>query len=121
VYVAGALGGSAGAKVMALSLALSVTASTGCGIVLTARMIYGMASHRVLPPFLANVSGRFATPVAASILVGLVLIVVTWLYLLTTSVAYAFTDRTRNGVALTASHPRSWMNDRTATARVPAP
>jgi amino acid transporter len=92
VYVAGVLGGTAGAKVMALSLALSVTASTGCGIVLTARMIYGMASHRVLPPFLANVSGRFATPVAASVVVGLVLIVVTWLYLLTTSVANAFTD-----------------------------
>src|ERR1022692_1940270 len=92
VYVAGALGGSAGAKVMALSLALSVTASTGCGIVLTARMIYGMASHRVLPEFLANVSRRFATPVAASVVVGLILIVVTWLYLLTSSVANAFTQ-----------------------------
>jgi len=92
VYVAQVLGGSGGAKVMALSLALSVIASTGCGIVLTARMIYGMASHRVLPPFLANVSRRFATPVAASIVVGLILIVVTWLYLLTSSVASAFTN-----------------------------
>ena len=92
VYVAGVLGGGGWAKVMALSLALSVIASTGCGIVLTARMIYGMASHRVLPEFLANVSRRFATPVAASVVVGLILIVVTWLYLLTSSVANAFTQ-----------------------------
>jgi amino acid transporter len=90
VYTATAIGGGAWAKVMALALALSVTASTNCGIVLTARMIYGMASHRVLPPFLANVSRRFATPVAASVAVGVVLIAVTWLYLLTTSVAGAF-------------------------------
>jgi len=62
VYAAGALGGPVWAKMMALALALSVTASTGCGIVLTARMIYGMASHRALPPFLANVSRRYATP-----------------------------------------------------------
>ena len=92
VYTAGVVGGGGWAKVMALALALSVTASTGCGIVLTARMIYGMASHRVLPPFLANVSPRFATPVPASILVGLILVVVTWLYLLTSTVANAFTQ-----------------------------
>jgi amino acid transporter len=30
-----------------------------------------MASYRSLPGFLANVSGRFRTPIAASILVGL--------------------------------------------------
>ena len=44
--------------------------------------------YRVLPEFLANVSRRFSTPVAASILiVGL-----TWVYLLTTSVQNAFND-----------------------------
>ena len=41
---------------MALSLALSVIATTGVSIVLRARVIYGMASHRVLPPFLGNVN-----------------------------------------------------------------
>jgi amino acid transporter len=50
VYVAQALGGSGWAKVMAFGLALSVIATTGVGIVLGARVIYGMASHRVLPP-----------------------------------------------------------------------
>jgi len=92
VYVAGVIGGQVGARLMALALALSVTASTGCGIVLTARMIYGMASHRVLPPRLANISPRLATPVAASVLTGILLIAATWLYLLTSSIAAAFAD-----------------------------
>ena len=31
-----------------------------------------MASHRVLPPVLGNVNRRFATPIAATVLVGLI-------------------------------------------------
>ncbi|HEY6310718.1 MAG TPA: APC family permease [Streptosporangiaceae bacterium] len=92
VYVAQALGGGGWAKAMALALALSVIATTGTGIVLTARIIYGMASYRTLPQFLANVSRRFATPVAASILVGLLILGLTWVYLLTTSMQNAFND-----------------------------
>jgi amino acid transporter len=92
VYVAQALGGGGWAKVMAFSLALSVIATTGVGIVLGARVIYGMASHRVLPPFLGNVNRRFSTPVAASLLVGLTLLGLTWAYLLSTSLANAFND-----------------------------
>jgi amino acid transporter len=92
VYIAQALGGGGWAKVMALSLALSVIATTGTGIVLGARVIYGMASHRVLPSFLSNVHRRFATPVAASLTVGLVLLGLTWVYLLATSLASAFND-----------------------------
>jgi amino acid transporter len=92
VYVAQALGGGGWAKVMAFSLALSVIATTGVGIVLGARVIYGMASHRVLPPFLGNVNRRFSTPVAASLLVGLTLLGLTWAYLLATSLANAFND-----------------------------
>jgi amino acid transporter len=92
VYVAQALGGSGWAKVMALSLALSVIATTGTAIVLTARIVYGMASYRTLPEFLANVSRRFRTPVAASVIVGLLILGLTWVYLLTTSVQAAFND-----------------------------
>ncbi len=47
VYIAQALGGGGWAKVMALSLALSVIASTGTAIVIIARIVYGMASYRV--------------------------------------------------------------------------
>jgi amino acid transporter len=77
---------------MAFALALSVIATTGAGIVLGARVIYGMASHRVLPPFLSNVHRRYTTPVAASLLVGITLLGLTWVYLLFTSLANAFND-----------------------------
>ena len=92
VYVAQALGGGGGAKVMALALALSVIASTGVSIVILARMIYGMASHRVLPTVLGTVSPRYATPAVASVVVGVILIAVTWVYLLSSSIANAFTQ-----------------------------
>jgi amino acid transporter len=90
VYVAQALGGSGWAKVMALSLALSVIALMGTTILLTARIVYGMASRRVLPSFLGSVNRRFSTPVAASLMVGAVVIGLVWLYLLTSSVQSAF-------------------------------
>jgi amino acid transporter len=77
---------------MALALALSVIATTGTGIVLGARIVYGMASRNVLPPLLGNVSARSGTPVWASLLVGCLIIGLTWVYLLATSVQDAFTD-----------------------------
>jgi amino acid transporter len=92
VYIAQTLGGGWWAKVMALSLALSVIASTGVAIVVIARMVYGMASHRVLPPVLGNVNRRFATPAIASIVIGVILIVATWVYLLSSSLANVFSD-----------------------------
>jgi amino acid transporter len=90
--VANAIGGGFWAKAMALSIALSVIATTGTGIVLSARIVYGMASYRVLPQFLANVSRRFATPVAASVIVGVLIIVLSTVYYLATSVQNAFID-----------------------------
>ncbi len=92
VYIANAIGGGFWSKAMALAIALSVIATTGTGIVLSARIVYGMASYRALPEFLANVSRRFHTPVAASIIVGILLIALTWVYLLTTTVQNAFND-----------------------------
>jgi amino acid transporter len=93
VYVAQALGGGFWAKMMALSIALSVIATTGTGIVLSSRIAYGMASYRALPGFLSNVSRRFSTPVAASLIVGVLLIALTWVYLLASaSIQSAFGD-----------------------------
>ena len=92
VYVAQVLGGSSWAKVMALALALSVIGTVGTGIVAGARIIYGMASYRTLPEFLSNVSHRFRTPVPASILFGVLVVVLAWVYLLATSVQNAFTS-----------------------------
>ncbi len=92
VYVAGALGGGIGAKAMALAIALSVTATTGTGIVLTSRIAYGMASHRVLPEYLSKISVRFATPARASLTIVVLLIALTWAYLLTANVTSVFAD-----------------------------
>ena len=91
VYVTQALGGSGWAKVMALCIALSSIASTGAGIVVGARITYGMASYRALPEFLSNVPRRFSTPAAASIVFGLIVTALAWVYLLATSVQNAFT------------------------------
>ena len=92
VTVAQALGGGFWGKAMALSIALSVIATTGTGIVLGARIVYGMASHRVLPEFLGTVSRRYATPVASSIVVGLLIVILSAVYYLATSVQNAFFD-----------------------------
>jgi amino acid transporter len=92
VYVANALGGSAWARIMAVSIALSVIATTGTGIVLSARIAYGMASYRALPGFLSNVSRRYKTPAIASVVAGVLLIALFWVYMLATSVQNAFFD-----------------------------
>ncbi|HEX6931602.1 MAG TPA: hypothetical protein VF162_05645, partial [Streptosporangiaceae bacterium] len=53
----------------------------------------GMASYRALPGFLSNVSRRFATPVYASIGVGVLIMVFSTVYYLATStVQNAFFD-----------------------------
>jgi amino acid transporter len=70
---------------MALAIALSVTAATGTGIVLTSRIVYGMASHRTLPPVLGSVSPRYRTPAVASVVVGFLIIATIWVYSLATS------------------------------------
>jgi len=92
VAAAQVLGGSFWAKAMALAIALSVIATTGTGIVLGARLVYGMASYRALPGFLSNVSRRFATPIYASIMVGALIIIFSTIYYLATSVQNAFFD-----------------------------
>jgi len=92
VYVAQAVGGGFWAKMMALAIALSVIATTGTGIVLSARVAYGMGGYRALPGSLAKVSRRFATPAIASVVVGVLLIAIFWVYMLATSVEDAFYD-----------------------------
>jgi amino acid transporter len=92
VFVAQVLGGGGWAKVMAFALALSVIASTGTGIVITSRIAYGMASHRVLPPVLGNVSRRYSTPAIGTVIIAVILIAATWAYLLSISIATVFSD-----------------------------
>jgi amino acid transporter len=51
-----------------------------------------MASYRVLPEFLGSVSRRYKTPVAASIIVGLLIVILSAVYYVGTSVENAFFD-----------------------------
>jgi amino acid transporter len=92
VYLAGVIGGTSLARIMAVAIALSVIATTGAGIILGARIVYGMASYRALPGFLARVSPRFSTPVASSVVVGVLIAALSAVYLLATSVQTAFND-----------------------------
>jgi amino acid transporter len=92
VVIAHVLGGGFWAKAMALAIALSVVATTGTGIVLGARLVYGMASYRALPGFLSNVSRKYATPAYASVFVGVLIIVLSAVYYLATTVQNAFDD-----------------------------
>jgi amino acid transporter len=91
VYIGQLLTGSnVGGQVIAIAVALSVIAATGAGIVLSARIAYGIASYRALPGTLANVSQRFRTPALATVVASLLLLALGWVYLLTTSVQNAF-------------------------------
>jgi amino acid transporter len=90
VYVAQAVAGSTGGRLMALALALSVTATCGVGIVLTARIICGMAGAVEFRGLLRP-GTRHRVPVAASVIVGVLVIILTWVYLLASSVQGAFT------------------------------
>jgi len=92
VYLAGVTNGSAGSQVAAFAVALSVVAATLAGIVLTARITYGMASYRVLPSFLADVSPRFRTPVAPTLIAGVFLLVVSSISIYASSVGNAIGD-----------------------------
>jgi amino acid transporter len=91
VYLGKLLSGSSiGGTAFAFALALSVIAAIGVGIMLSARIAYGIASHRALPGPLANISPRFSTPVVATVLAGGLLLILAWVYLFTTSVQNAF-------------------------------
>ncbi len=91
VYVGHLVSGSGiGGQAFALALALGVIAATGVGIVLSARIAYGIASYRALPSSLANVSARFKTPVVATVVASFILLAMGWAYLLSTSVQNTF-------------------------------
>jgi amino acid transporter len=91
VYLGDTLTGhSYGGTIAAIALALSVIAATGVGIVLSARIAYGIASYHALPESLANISQRFRTPAVATVVASLILLALGWIYLLTTSVQTAF-------------------------------
>jgi amino acid transporter len=92
VYVAQTIGGTTLARFMAAAIALSGIAGAGVCIIFAARIVYGMATYRTLPGFFAGVSRRFSTPVASTVLVGVLGAAFSAVYLLATSVQAAFND-----------------------------
>ena len=69
-----------------------MAASVGVGIVSSPRISYGMAARGVLPPVLGRVNHRYSTPVIASVVMGVVLVAIIWVYLLSTSIANVFSE-----------------------------
>lgn len=76
---------------MSLAILMSSVASTQIGFVTLARICYAMGTDRLLPRPFSRISHRYRTPVFGTIVVGLVLIVVIWLSVYTSTIANAFT------------------------------
>ncbi len=79
-YIAQRLAGGWLAKWVVLGVALSALGSTLACVVASARMGFAMGSDGVLPRILGRTSSRFKTPVAATVIVGVLAAAGAWLY-----------------------------------------
>ena len=91
-YVASALVGSGWGKFMDIAVILSVIGTTQACVVASARISYSMGTDRLLPRQLAAVHPRYRTPFNSAILFGILTIIVVNLYVLSSSLANAFTN-----------------------------
>lgn len=89
-FAAQRLVGSGWDKSMSVAILLSSIASTQIGFVTLARICYAMGTDKLLPRPFASINHRFRTPVFGTVVVGLILIVVIWLSVYTSTVANAF-------------------------------
>ena len=89
-FLATSLVGDGWGKFMAVAVILSVLGTTQAFLVSAARIAFSMGSDRVLPPAFGKVHARFKTPVFATVVFGVFMIVATCLYVLSSSVSGAF-------------------------------
>jgi amino acid transporter len=89
-YIANNLVGSPGDKFMALAITLSVIGTTQAFLVGTARIAYSMGTDRLLPAQFGKVNQKFRTPAFGTIVFGVLTLVMTWLYVFSSSVSGAF-------------------------------
>ena len=89
-FIANQLVGSPWDKFMALAITLSVIGTTQAFLVGTARIAYSMGSDNLLPRFFGTVHPRYRTPAAGTILFAVLTLVMTWLYIYSSSVASSF-------------------------------
>ncbi|WP_379069150.1 APC family permease [Mesorhizobium sp. UC74_2] len=90
IFIAHQLVGSPWDKAMALAIVLSILGTTQAFLVGAARISFAMARDRLLPQVLGEISPKYRTPAKATIIFGISMIVVTWLYVFLSSVAGAF-------------------------------
>lgn len=90
IFIAHQLVASPWDKAMALAIVLSILGTTQAFLVGAARISFAMARDRLLPTVLGEISPKFRTPTKATIIFGVAMIVMTWLYVFLSSVAGAF-------------------------------
>lgn len=91
-YIAQQVAGSALAKSMILAVALSAVGSTLATLVSGAREAFAMGADGVLPAPLAKTHPKFKTPSVATVMVGVLAAVGTWIYILGSSTVQSSFD-----------------------------
>lgn len=89
-YIAHNLVGSPWDKFMALAITLSVIGTTQAFLVGTARIAYAMGTDRLLPSQFGKINHTFRTPAFGTIVFGVLTLIMTWLYVFSSSVSGAF-------------------------------
>jgi amino acid transporter len=84
-YIAQQVAGSALAKYMILAVALSAVGSTLATLVSGVREAFAMGADGVLPRALARTHPRFKTPSLATVIIGVLAVIGTWIYILGSS------------------------------------
>ncbi|HEY3941809.1 MAG TPA: APC family permease [Acidimicrobiales bacterium] len=89
-YIASALVGHGWARFMVVAVILSVLGTTQATLVATSRVTYAMGTDRLLPQLFGSVSRRSSTPIGATIVWGVLTVLVVDLYVAWSSLANAF-------------------------------
>jgi amino acid transporter len=89
-YIAHQLVGGPWDKFMAFAITLSVIGTTQAFLVGTARIAYSMGTDKLLPKMFGSVHPRYRTPAYGTVVFGVITLVMTWLYVYSSSVASSF-------------------------------
>jgi amino acid transporter len=91
-YAATALVGSGWAKFMDVAVILSVIGTTQACVVASARISYSMGTDQLLPKIFGTTNPRFRTPFAGALIWGILMVIVSDLYVLSSSLGSAFSN-----------------------------
>lgn len=91
-YAAKALVGGGWAKFMDVAVILSVIGTTQACVVSSARISYSMGTDRLLPKIFGTTNPRFRTPFFGALTWGLLMVIVSDLYVLSSSLGSAFSN-----------------------------